>query len=101
MRHIFGIKDALETDYILPDFWNISVWDDLTSLGFSVNDNVKMSFEHDEDRQGKSKKINISVYKKGEYWFVSHSINDGQSSCLKFKSDSGMVNHIHSLFEKF
>jgi hypothetical protein len=99
--NMFGMKRIMESDMLSPDEWEIHEWDGLDDLGFESNGMFKMVFDHEDVVNGDERKLELTVYKKKDGWYLEQKIDGKVGDTLRFKQNGSLLTKIHDIFEKF
>lgn len=95
------LKDIKDSDMIPPDDWNYHQWQILNDLGFQLDGSFRMSFEHEENFDGKEKSIKLSVYKKKDGWYLEFKKQNNENIVAGPSKFYDLTDIIHDIFQKF
>lgn len=101
MNNSLSLKGIMESEFTAPDDWKVHEWEMLNDLGFKIDGNFKMSFEHEEFVYGKEKKIEIEVSRKTDGWLLEISVNGVKKPTERFTQHSKLMERLHAVFSKF
>ena len=101
MNSSWNLKGILESEYTAPDDWKVHEWEMLDDLGFKIDGNFKMSFEHEESLYGKDRKIEMEVSRKKDGWILERSVDGVKQPEEKFKQHSKLMGRLHEVFSNF
>jgi alpha-galactosidase/6-phospho-beta-glucosidase family protein len=101
--HMLSLKELMNTDFIATDDWRAFEFDGLDDLDFELAGINSMTFEYEDVVDGKRKYLYIEVMKKKDNkWTVKIKSQKNQSDAetKEFDSYKGMLDYVHSIFQK-